>query len=452
MSTRAEDVRRLRRAVRSDPSDRVSWHNLAAAQGDTGNLAEAEEAARRAITLGIPAPETRLVLARALQGLGQLDEAQAMFSEAIRLRPAYAEAHRDLAQLVWMRTADAKAALERLTPAQHEAPMDPGLHLIRAIVLEYAGDLPGAVAAAEAGLAQVANDRPLMLYASHLYLDAGNTQRAMALAQRASTLAPAGSTPEMMAMCEALLAAGRIEEADATAEELVRVLPNNQYALALQATTWRMRGDRRYGALCDYGSLVAAQKLDLPPGWASLDAFLADVARELEGLHSFRSHPLQQSIRGGSLLHIQAAELARPVIGALFGSISAAVKRYVTSLGPGKDPLRARNTGRFGFTGAWSVRLRSGGHHADHVHANGWISSACYIALPPGMGAREGDRAGWLRLGKPPVPTLPPIAADHFVKPEAGLLVLFPSYMWHGVEPFEADSPRLAVAFDVAPT
>jgi hypothetical protein len=37
------------------------------------------------------------------------------------------------------------------------------------------------------------------------------------------------------------------------------------------------------------------------------------------------------------------------------------------------------------------------------------------------------------------------------VKPEAGKLVLFPSYMWHGVEPFESDAPRLTVAFDALP-
>ncbi len=130
----------------------------------------------------------------------------------------------------------------------------------------------------------------------------------------------------------------------------------------------------------------------------------------------------------------------------------AAVERHVQRLGRGDGPLLSRNTGRFGFSGAWSVRLRSGGHHADHVHPHGWISSACYIALPPTVGAGGDDRAGWLRLGKPAIPTRPPLEADHHVKPEPGLLVLFPAYVWHGVEPFTSDQPRLSVAFDVVPT
>ena len=97
------------------------------------------------------------------------------------------------------------------------------------------------------------------------------------------------------------------------------------------------------------------------------------------------------------------------------------------------------------------MRLRSGGHHADHVHPHGWLSSACYIALPPTIGDGASAREGWLRFGRPGVKTVPPLEADHFVKPRPGLLVLFPAYMWHGVEPFVSDQSRLSVAFDVVP-
>ena len=40
---------------------------------------------------------------------------------------------------------------------------------------------------------------------------------------------------------------------------------------------------------------------------------------------------------------------------------------------------------------------------------------------------------------------------DHFVRPEPGRLVLFPSYMWHGTAPFSGDEDRLTVAFDIMP-
>ena len=37
------------------------------------------------------------------------------------------------------------------------------------------------------------------------------------------------------------------------------------------------------------------------------------------------------------------------------------------------------------------------------------------------------------------------------VRPEEGLLLLFPSYFYHGTVPFEAAEPRISIAFDVLP-
>jgi hypothetical protein len=47
--------------------------------------------------------------------------------------------------------------------------------------------------------------------------------------------------------------------------------------------------------------------------------------------------------------------------------------------------------------------------------------------------------------------TMPSLDAELSVRPELGLLVLFPSYFWHGTLPFHSDQPRLTVAFDVVP-
>jgi tetratricopeptide (TPR) repeat protein len=186
MTTRAADVARLRAVLTSQPDDRVSWHNLAAAEGDLGHAAEA--AARRAIALGINAPETRLVLARALQSLRRLDDAESMFKKAIALRPAYADAHRDLAQLTWMRTGRTEDALKTLSRALREFPADAALHLVHSSVLEFAGDLAGALAAAERGLAHAPKDLPLLRQAAHLCTETGDVTRALSLAMRAVQL------------------------------------------------------------------------------------------------------------------------------------------------------------------------------------------------------------------------------------------------------------------------
>ena len=456
MKSRAAAAARLRRQLAWVPNDRVAWHNLAAAEGDLGRAVEAEAAARRAIALGITAPETYLVLARALQAQRRLDDAEREFEVVLRQRPAYTDAHRDYAQLVWMRTGHAELALRRLDATLSAAPSDVGLHLIRSIVLEFAGDPAAALAAAEQGLTFAPGDAPLLRQAAHLCAQTGQAARALGLAQEASK---SSTDPgAQITLCEALLAVGQLDAADAIISALRASLPLNQNVIALQATAWRLNGDARYAELYDYGALVTAQSLEPPPGWTNLDGFLADIAAELDGLHSFVAHPFQQSVRGGGQLALQEHDLARPLIRALFTSIHSAVHRHLANVGAGADPMRSLNTGRGVFTGAWSVRLASGGSHVDHMHPRGWLSSACYIALPPTIGSGTNtdsggppNRAGWLRFGQPGIPTAPALGADYFVKPEPGLLALFPAYMWHGVEPFVSDRPRLAVAFDVAP-
>jgi tetratricopeptide (TPR) repeat protein len=447
---RAADAARARRAVALDPRDRVSWHNLAAAEGDLGNAREAERAAQRALELGIPAPETRLVLARALQDLNRLDEAERMFEEALALRPTYVEAHRDLAQLRWMRTGQVHAALKSLDAALLHAPDQVRLHGVRSVALEFLGDNVGALASAEAGLERAPQDLQLLRQASHLCAQMEQAERAVDLASLAAALAPE-ALPVQLTLCEALLAAGELRQAEALAERIRAIDPLDQHAIALRATVWRLHGDLRYETLYDYRQLVGTEILEAPKGWSNLSNFLDELASDLAGLHRYRTHPFQQSVRGGGQLPLNAREMSRPSVRALFASFHDAVQRYLARLGSGGDPFRSRNTGQFSVAGAWSVRLLSGGYHTDHVHQRGWLSSAFYVALPPVIRAEDDKRAGWFRLGRPGIATTPRLDADHYIAPQPGKLLLFPSYMWHGVEPFESEKPRLTVAFDALP-
>jgi uncharacterized protein (TIGR02466 family) len=102
------------------------------------------------------------------------------------------------------------------------------------------------------------------------------------------------------------------------------------------------------------------------------------------------------------------------------------------------------------FSGAWSVRLRTQGHHTNHVHPKGWISSALYISVPDEV-AEGTDEAGFIQFGAPEEKlglNLPPVRT---IRPAVGSLVLFPSYMWHGTIPFTSSQSRISVAFDIIP-
>jgi hypothetical protein len=60
-------------------------------------------------------------------------------------------------------------------------------------------------------------------------------------------------------------------------------------------------------------------------------------------------------------------------------------------------------------------------------------------------------RQGWITFGQSNLRLGEHDEIAHAVQPEEGLLVLFPSYMFHGTVPFESDQPRTTIAFDVVP-
>jgi hypothetical protein len=215
--------------------------------------------------------------------------------------------------------------------------------------------------------------------------------------------------------------------------------------MALQATAWRMLDDPRYRELYDYDAFVWSGLLDVPRGWNDLAGYVADVAAALNALHPYREHPFNQSLRHGSQA-INILQQEHPALRALPTALDGPIRRRLAALGAGDDPVRSRNTGAYAFQGMWSVRLRPGGYHIDHVHPQGWLSSACYIETVEPKG-----HEGWIKFGQPGIRTTPPLPPEHFVEPKRGLLVLFPSYMWHGTVPFTGSKPRLSFAFDLVP-
>ena len=180
----------------------------------------------------------------------------------------------------------------------------------------------------------------------------------------------------------------------------------------------------------------------------SLD--LSALTTLLNNRHQMTHHPVDQSLRGGSQTRGTLFDSYDPILVALQSTIKREVGGRLKSLtvDPG-HPFRARNTGTIGFAGSWSVRLRSQGFHINHMHPQGWLSSALHIDLPPEVGS--GD-AGALAFGIPDAVLGLDLSARRIVKPKAGQLVIFPSYFWHGTMPFESKHDRLTVAFDALPS
>ena len=420
-------ARELARAVQLAPGDGPAEFALASILNRLGQDAEAEAAARRAIAKGMDDAPVHALLGRILGREGRFAEAETAWRAAVRRDPSSPQAQRELSELVWMQTGD-------LVRARAELDAAPQSHEIVAItvrLLQGAGDDRGAYALAAA---QAKTNPSLHVIAARaaLAIDPAAADRHLAAAPP-GTLSAARAKTEI----EVDLALGRGEQAARRAHALHTARPADQHATALLATAWRLAGDARYRQLYDYDRLVKSYVIEAPQGWDSLDDYLGDLGQALDHIHGSLTHPVGQSLRHGSQTPRSLIDYSHAAIRALFEAIDAPVRRHIAAIGaPGQN---------YAVAGAWSVRLNSSGYHVNHVHPEGWLSSAFYVRMPKGL---EGQQ-GWLKFGEPGPPTAPPLAAEHLVKPEPGLLVLFPSYMWHGTVPFSAGEKRLSCAFDI---
>ncbi|MEA3009739.1 MAG: hypothetical protein QOJ91_1431 [Sphingomonadales bacterium] len=437
------------RAARAFPASGVAWHNLAATLGELGRGSEALEALSRGFAIGLDSPLSWQIKARAHVACGDLAAAEAAYREASARAPGLATLAAEAADFLWMARGDLAEAQVPLDRAFHAGSPPAPLLLAKAKLLASAGDPDRAAALLDRAAGHLPDDVPLLLAAAQSGLEAGRLADAERHMLRARSLAP--DDPAVLVQSTIVaLALGRAGEALAAIRKALDRAPLDQSVLAWAATAARAAGDPLYGALCDYQAMVRIYDLEAPAGWATMATFLGDLSAALDRHHVMAQHPSAQSLRHGTQTTYRLSGSADPAIRAFFEAIDGPVREHIARLGAGADPLRRRNGGGYRFAGAWSVRLRPGGFHLDHMHHEGWISSAFYVETPDGALDRE-SREGWLRLGRPPFPTIPDLPAERFIRPEPGRLVLFPSYMWHGTMPFHTGERRTTIAFDLLP-
>jgi uncharacterized protein (TIGR02466 family) len=98
----------------------------------------------------------------------------------------------------------------------------------------------------------------------------------------------------------------------------------------------------------------------------------------------------------------------------------------------------------------WANIIQSSGFLDTHFHPIGWLSGVYYPKLPDAVHLHADSNEGWIEFGR----EYSRIASDDepptfVVKPEQGLMVLFPSYFGHRTLAFESTQDRMSVAFDV---
>jgi len=106
---------------------------------------------------------------------------------------------------------------------------------------------------------------------------------------------------------------------------------------------------------------------------------------------------------------------------------------------------------RYGFIlDAWVNINGKGASNTAHNHPNCLLSGSYYLDTPPGCGDilfRDPREVAYVY--QPPYADGRSRTPDTAIKPDPGLLLLFPPWLLHWVEPNDSDSDRISVAFNV---
>ncbi len=444
----AEAESAYRQALALNPRLGPAHQQLGALLARLDRAEEALAALGRSQSLGVRGFDLSLARARALVQLGRGQEAEREFAQAVRLSPRHVPAQLELARL---RQARGDQDFARaLIAAVRQAPEDFELRANLTALLTRTGGAEVAEQLLREELGRSGPLPPLRLLLSQVL-----REREQLAEAETHALEAAAALPEDAAAVEnlvsILLSRSRPQEALAFIGMQRARQPLSQRWLAWEATAARLLGQDSYREWFDYARLVRCYPLEPPAGFASVAALNTALLGVLAARHRAGTQPLAETARFGSQTAHNLGADQEPAIRAVLAACGQALADYTGSLGcDARHPFTARNVGGAQIAGAWSVLLGRDGYHVNHYHDYGWISSAYYVAVP-----QESDdtalRSGWLKFGEPRFP-VPGATAELYVRPVPGMLVLFPSYLWHGTNPIHATQPRVALAFDAVPT
>jgi tetratricopeptide (TPR) repeat protein len=236
---------------------------------------------------------------------------------------------------------------------------------------------------------------------------------------------------------------GALEVCDASLQRN----PHDVASLAYKPTALKALGRAEEGArLVDFQRLVWATAVEFGQGSSSVDDFNRELA---EFVQSAPSRPFDATQTVDLLIEPHG------VMVTFRDLVNQALAHYLERLP--RDPTHPflnERPSRWEVEG-WGTRLRRMDPQEHHFHQHGWVSGVYYVTLPASVGGGEHGRDGFLEFCRFPQYSDGSSKSEFIaLPPRPGMLVLFPSYFYHRVRPFEpdGDKPRISIAFNLIPT
>ena len=195
--------------------------------------------------------------------------------------------------------------------------------------------------------------------------------------------------------------------------------------------------------------MVRPKQFDVRPGFESLKTLNQALVEHVITHKTLATEPHNKATRNGQ----QTGNLSlgdRGPVTELQNMIGEALDEYLATIKNAKYhpyPFLIPNLSKIDI---WGTVLGNQGHQTAHMHRSAWVSGVYYAQLPKTMQDSDNGYAGWIEFGRPPDEfKCQAEHAVHLLEPKEGLLVLFPSYLYHRTIPFKSDNKRISIAFDL---
>ncbi len=375
--------------------------------------------------------------AAAMADEGDATGAEDLLDAALATQPGWLAGHKALATLRWT-GGDTQNFTASYAPAVRAAPGNAALWLAWFTAAAQTRDWQQAGAILREAELQLGQTPAILSAQLFVAVESGEGDVAALLAATAHIT---GDTIALSRIRHAL----RLRQPDTAQQLLTPLLAARSAALfwPYQSLVWRLMDDERQHWLDRPDALIQSADVGLS------SAELGTLAEVLRSLHTMGQPYIEQTVRGGTQTDRSVLLRHEPIIQRAREAWMEAIRSLIAQL-PVREsghPFLGAPRGHLLLGGSWSVRLGAQGHNVPHTHPMGWMSSSLYVAIPDA--AKRGPApAGHISFGAPPPELGLDLAPYCSIAPKPGMVVTFPSMMWHAVEPFTAGE-RLMIALDI---
>ncbi len=377
---------------------------------------------------------------------GRLEAAEDGYRRALAADARHPDALRLLGVVRFQRSDPAEAE-SLIDQAARLAPDSAKVHDNRGYILNGLGRTDEAILAFQQAVALEPENPTFLFNIGNLLCSTARTSDAIAFLRRAIEAAPDHLSAhqqlggELLKVGDAAGARRHFDLCIASGQVNAAIVSHLMVALS------ELGEHKAVNSLTDFDRFVVPAEMTATPGFDSLRDLNAALARWI--VASTTQHADKTTVNGVDTGELLAA--SDPAVAVLRDFVEGQIDRRLKSL-PDPGHLFGRSAPRQWRTQSWGVRMWKQGYQVTHIHQKAWLSGVYYVQLPDSVQKHAHDHEGWIEFGRGPDHLYRSSTPDlRLIQPREGLLLSFPSYLWHRTIPFASEQERFSIAFDVIP-